>query len=114
MSPLLDARRQFDFLLRRQELDLPDLAQVELDGGVAVVAGAFPLARGKQLFAFGLRGNGRPFHFLGLEDFLGDRFFNLSGAPWLGAALARSLGGAWGFGARAGREPRRGFRRATR
>ena len=43
---LLDARGQFDLLLRREQLDLPDLAQVELDGRVAVIAA--PLAAGRR------------------------------------------------------------------
>ena len=34
----LDARGQLDLLLRGQQLDLADLAQVKLDGGVAVIS----------------------------------------------------------------------------
>ena len=35
---LLDAGGQLDFLLRRQQFDLADLAQVKLDGRVAVIS----------------------------------------------------------------------------
>src|SRR5437667_671975 len=40
----LDASRQFDLLLRRQEFDLTDLTQVEFDGSVAVITRAFASA----------------------------------------------------------------------
>ena len=39
---LLDARGQFDFLLRREQFHLADFAQVKLDGRVAVVTLGFP------------------------------------------------------------------------
>ncbi len=39
----LDARRKLDFLLRRQEFDLPDFAQIKFDRRVAVVGRAFPV-----------------------------------------------------------------------
>ncbi len=48
---LLDARGQFDFLLRREQFDLADFAQVKLDGGVAVVAGSLSLGRRRNLFS---------------------------------------------------------------
>ena len=40
---LFDAGGQLDFLLRRQQLDLADFAQIKLDGGIAIVAGTLSL-----------------------------------------------------------------------
>ena len=58
MSPFLDPGRQFDFLLRRQQLDLADLAQVKLDGRVAVISRALP-APERVSFRFGLGFGGK-------------------------------------------------------
>ena len=36
---LLDLRRQLNFLLRGEERDLPDLAQINFDSGIAIFGG---------------------------------------------------------------------------
>ena len=78
---LLDLGREFDFLLRREQLHLADLAQIQFDGGIAVVAGAF-LDLQTGIFVprdhpgcglngrfFGLQIFGRGFHFLVIAGF---------------------------------------------
>jgi hypothetical protein len=56
---LLDARGEFDFLLRREQFHLADFPQVKPDGGVAVVAGTLVAeGGGVALGRFGRRGIG--------------------------------------------------------
>ena len=59
----------------REELDLADFAQVELDGGVAVIARSLPLARGERFLGFRVGDGGRLFHWLGFDGFLSEQGF---------------------------------------
>ena len=53
---LFDAGGQFDFLLRGQQFDLADFAQIKLDGRIAVVGQSIPIRNGHKIVVTGDNG----------------------------------------------------------